>query len=126
MSERLTERLENGGVRFSNGEYWNTVYPQNDSCLTDVHRMAVKLCDLEDLMDCKRVEIKDGKILVPLTEEELRHLANDTIAYIWKMEETNRDKEEFGYFSRKELKKKLDWFLKQFEKPCGFCAEKEK
>lgn len=56
MSERLTKRTENGGVRFSNGEYWNTVYPQNENCLTDIHRMAIKLCDLED-------KIEQGKIL---------------------------------------------------------------
>ena len=48
MSERLTKRTENGGVQFSNGEYWNTVYPQNEHCLTDIHRMAIKLCELED------------------------------------------------------------------------------
>jgi hypothetical protein len=56
MYERLTRRTENGGVRFSNGEYWNTVYPQNENCLTDIHRMAIKLCDLED-------KIEQGKIL---------------------------------------------------------------
>ena len=56
MSERLTKRTENGGVQFSNGEYWNTVYPQNENCLTDIHRMAIKLCDLED-------KIEQGKIL---------------------------------------------------------------
>ena len=48
MSERLTKRTENGDVQFSNGEYWNTVYPQNEHCLTDIHRMAIKLCELED------------------------------------------------------------------------------
>jgi hypothetical protein len=56
MGERLTKRTENGGVRFSNGEYWNTVYPQNEHCLTDIHRMAIKLCGLED-------KIEQGKIL---------------------------------------------------------------
>lgn len=56
MSERLTKRTENGGIQFSNGEYWNTVYPQNENCLTDIHRMAIKLCDLEDKID-------QGKIL---------------------------------------------------------------
>ena len=56
MSERLTKRTKNGGVQFSNGEYWNTVYPQNEHCLTDIHRMAIKLCDLED-------KIEQGKIL---------------------------------------------------------------
>lgn len=56
MYDRLTKRTENGGVQFSNGEYWNTVYPQNENCLTDIHRMAIKLCDLED-------KIEHGKIL---------------------------------------------------------------
>lgn len=56
MIDRLTKRTENGGVRFSNGEYWNTVYPQNENCLTDIHRMAIKLCDLED-------KIEQGKIV---------------------------------------------------------------
>ncbi|MBR2388242.1 MAG: hypothetical protein IKB02_05685 [Clostridia bacterium] len=56
MSERLTKRKENGGVQFSNGEYWNTVYPQNENCLTDIHRMAIKLCELED-------KIEQGKIV---------------------------------------------------------------
>lgn len=56
MYERLTQRTENGGVKFSNGEYWNTVYPQNENCLTDIHRMAIKLCELED-------KIEQGKIV---------------------------------------------------------------
>jgi hypothetical protein len=51
MIERLTKRTENGGVKFSNGEYWNTVYPQNENCLTDIHRMAIKLCELEDKIE---------------------------------------------------------------------------
>jgi hypothetical protein len=56
MRDRLTKRTENGGVQFSNGEYWNTVYPQNENCLTDIHQMAIKLCELED-------KIEQGKIL---------------------------------------------------------------
>lgn len=56
MSERLTKRTENGDVRFSNGKYWNIVYPQNEHCLTDIRRMAIKLCELED-------KIEQGKIL---------------------------------------------------------------
>lgn len=63
------------------------------------------------------VEVKPGGILLPLTEEELRFLRNDAIAYIWRMENDGRNKEEFGYFSRKELLRKLDWFLKTFETP---------
>lgn len=56
MYERLTQRTENGGVKFSNGEYWNTVYPQNENCLTDIHRMAIRLCEIED-------KICEGKIV---------------------------------------------------------------
>lgn len=54
----------------------------------------------------------NGEALLPLTAKELKHLINDTIAYIWKLEDKGLDKDELGYFSRKELLEKL----KQFEK----------
>lgn len=56
MYERLTERLANGGVGYSNGEYFRVCYPWNEHCLTDIDRMAIKLCELED-------KIEQGKIL---------------------------------------------------------------
>lgn len=54
----------------------------------------------------------NNEILLPLTHQELKHLINDLISYIWKLEDKGLDKAEFGYFSRKELLEKL----KQFEK----------
>jgi hypothetical protein len=56
MSERLTTRLANGGVGYDNGEYFKVCYPWNEHCLTDIDRMAIKLCELED-------KIEQGKIL---------------------------------------------------------------
>ena len=56
MSERLTTRLANGGVGYDNGEYFKVCYPWNEHCLTDIDRMTIKLCDLED-------KIKQGKIV---------------------------------------------------------------
>ena len=53
------------------------------------------------------VEVKQGEILLPLSIEELRHLINDAIFYIRMMENRNRNKAEFGYFSRQELLEKL-------------------
>lgn len=47
---------------------------------------------------------------LPVTEDELRHLLNDTIAYIWRLEERGLHDSD-GYISRKALLKKL----KQFE-----------
>ena len=47
---------------------------------------------------------------LPVTEDELRHLINDTIAYIWRLEERGLHDSD-GYISRKALLKKL----KQFE-----------
>lgn len=47
---------------------------------------------------------------LPVTEDELRHLINDTIAYIWRLEERGLHDSD-GYTSRKALLKKL----KQFE-----------
>lgn len=86
MSERFTKRKENGGVQFSNGEYWNTVYPKNENCLTDIHRMAIKLCDLED-------KIEQGKIV------ELPCRAGQTVYAIarWNGEYVIRDVEVCNY-----------------------------
>ena len=50
-------------------------------------------------------------VALPLTKKELDHLINDTIAYIWVMEDRGYDKPEYGYDSRKALLEKL----KQFE-----------
>jgi hypothetical protein len=47
---------------------------------------------------------------LPVTEDELRHLINDTIAYIWRLEERGLHNSD-GYISRKALLQKL----KQFE-----------
>ena len=97
---------------------------END-CLEAVYytkRDAIDCIVAQPLADV--VENKEGQVLVPFTEEELRHLVNDTIAYIWSMEKTKRDKEEFGYFSRKELLKKLEYFLKSFEKPVCCCDKR--
>lgn len=51
MSERLTERLTNGGVMYDNGEYWRVCYPWNEHCLNSIDRMAIKLCELEDKIE---------------------------------------------------------------------------
>jgi hypothetical protein len=56
MRDRFTERLANGGVGYSNGEYFRVCYPWNDHCLTDIDRIAIKLCDIED-------KIEQGKIV---------------------------------------------------------------
>ena len=58
MSERMTKRLANGGVMYDNGEYWKVCYPWNENCLSEIDRMAIKLCDLEDEMEQeKKVEV---------------------------------------------------------------------
>lgn len=48
-----------------------------------------------------------------VTEKELRHLINDVIAYIWRLEDRGCDKPEFGYDSRKALLEKLKRFEKE-------------
>ena len=48
---------------------------------------------------------------LPVTHAELRHLINDTIAYIWRLEDRGCATPEHGYDSRKALLEKL----KQFE-----------
>lgn len=50
---------------------------------------------------------------IPVTADELKHLINDTIAYLWRLEERGCDKPEFGYDSRKELLQKLKDFYQE-------------
>lgn len=57
-------------------------------------------------------EVKQDEALLPVTAKELSHLINDLIAYIWKLEDKEMTKEEFGYFSRKALLEKLQQFEK--------------
>ena len=89
MSERLTKRTENGGVQFSNGEYWNTVYPQNENCLTDISRMAIRLCEIED-------KICEGRMV------ELPCKVGDTL---WKIEDVWHldDRATWKYHYEKEI-----------------------
>ena len=64
---------------------------------------------------------------VPVTAAELKHLINDTIAYIWRMEDSGTDKPEFGYDSRKALLEKLKQFEKEHfpESDCACCGERK-
>lgn len=89
MNERLTERVGDG-IRYDNGKYIITCYPQNDN-LTPVDKLAAKLCDLEDkiengaviVLPCKvgdKVFIPDdfGRIeaeieIIEITEREVRY-----------------------------------------------------
>lgn len=102
MYERLTQRTENGGVKFSNGEYWNTVYPQNENCLTDIDRMAIKLCDIED-------KIEQGKIL------ELPCAVGDTL---WKIEDVWHldDRATWKYHYEKEV---LEFMVRSISISCN-------
>ena len=52
---------------------------------------------------------KKSRPALPVTEDELRHLINDTIAYIWRLEERGLHNSD-GYISRKALLKKLQQF----------------
>ena len=49
-------------------------------------------------------------VAIPVTADELKHLMNDTITYIWRLEDRKCDRPEFGYDSRKELLEKLKKF----------------
>ena len=59
------------------------------------------------------VEIPEGHALLPVTRTELKHLMNDIIAYMWRLENRECATEEFGYCSRKELLDKLKAFEKE-------------
>ena len=63
---------------------------------------------------------------IKLTEDELSHLINDTIAYIWRIEDTaksEKDLEARGYYSRKALLEKLKTIEKKYFKDKGECCK---
>lgn len=62
---------------------------------------------------------------IKLTKDELSHLINDTIAYIWKIEDTTKseDLEARGYYSRKALLEKLKTIEKKYFKDKGECCK---
>ena len=86
--------------------------------------------DAETCRKC-RCEIESGfevdpRIrLFPVTSDELRHLINDTIAYIWKLEEKGQATPERGYDSRKALLQKMQrFYAEQFpERESCCCVE---
>lgn len=63
-----------------------------------------------------------GVDAIPVNADELKHLINDTIAYIWQLEESGCNKTEFGYESRKALLEKLKKFYNEHfpETDCHF------
>ncbi len=63
-----------------------------------------------------------GVDAIPVNADELKHLINDTIAYIWRLEDRGCNKPEFGYESRKALLEKLKKFYNEHfpETDCHF------
>lgn len=61
---------------------------------------------------------------VEVSADELKYLINDTIAYIWRMEDSGRDKSEFGYDERKALLEKLKRFKEEHFPEMRCCGER--
>ena len=60
--KRLTERLNNGGVKYSSGEYEHTIYPQNEHCYNTEQKMILRLASLEDKLESGELQlVKKGK-----------------------------------------------------------------
>lgn len=69
-----------------------------------------------------RNDIEEKVALLPVTKAELSHLINDTISYIWKMEDQERTAPEFGYNSRKDLLRKLRQFEEEHFPELDTCS----
>ena len=67
------------------------------------------------ITDIKNFGGVKAEVLLPLKKKELRHLINDTIAYLWKMEDTGRTEDHFGYSERKECLEKMEKIMKWVE-----------
>lgn len=73
------------------------------------------------------IELQPAVDAVEVTADELKHLINDTIAYIWRLEERGCDTPEFGYDSRKALLEKLKRFKEEHfpEIACAYGERKD-
>ena len=67
------------------------------------------------ITDIKNLGGVKADVLLPLEEKELSHLINDTIAYLWKMEDTGRTEDFFGYSERKGCLEKMKKAMELFE-----------
>jgi hypothetical protein len=67
------------------------------------------------ITDIKNFGGVKADIFLPLQKKELSHLINDTIAYLWKMEDTGRTEDRFGYSERKECLEKMKKIMELFE-----------
>lgn len=82
----------------------------------DKQNEGVAMTDYED------DDGEDKTALLCITKEELNHLINDTISYIWKLENKGLIGDEYGYSSRKKLLEKLEQFEEQhFHEPNECC-----
>lgn len=86
-----------------------------------MNQKAAELALELDSVKAERDALKAADLL-PVTREELRHLINDTIAYIWKLEDRGAAKPEYGYDSRKALLEKLKQFEKEHFPELGCCG----
>ena len=67
------------------------------------------------ITDIKNFGGVKAEVLLPLENKELRHLINDTIAYLWQMEEQGRTEDCFGYPERKDCLEKMKKIMELFE-----------
>ena len=73
----------------------------------------------------KGLKLEPTVCAMPLTEEENKHLINDTQAYIWRLESRGCDTPEYGYDSRKELLEKLKAFYNEHFPELVCCGGRE-
>ena len=71
---------------------------------------------------CSWIESQPAADVLPVTREELKHMMNDTITYIWRLEDREATSPEFGYDSRKALLEKLKKFYAEHFPEVGECA----
>lgn len=60
--KRLTNRLKNGAVRYNNGHYECTIYPQNKYMYDETKQMVLRLADLEDMIENGQIRILPCKL----------------------------------------------------------------
>ena len=106
-------------------------YIEREAFLSDTTQRYCINCDSYNGVRCRACWVNDmqGEVddfpaadVLPVTREELKHMMNDTITYIWRLEDREATSPAFGYDSRKALLEKLKKFYAEHFPEVGECA----
>lgn len=127
MKERLTKRLENGGVKIENETQWSVVYPQNYSDYDIKAKALLRLAEYEDAEEqglMVRLPCKIGSYIYRITGDKRKKQPDKCkVVGMWLSEDEKSSQVHLYCFKNKENWYSIALPLSEFGKT--LFAEKE-